>query len=265
MKNPTLASVWPVKRKLTIFINNPYKENEHTSRLFYHTVENAKKMYPDSDVVAFPSEDYRQKQVWKHIYNNKDNIDIACVISTGHIFLEPEKTFELVLEQTKDKRWWAIGHMIDRTNEGFYLRMFNSCYFVNITEMYDDIRHRNEEVIPGFRPSIDRTEWQAFERSIENHHNHYTPLWLEHKEGEVTDLKEHTGSLLIHTGLKKHIRFESFNQAIRDTKEYPYMEYDNYEGKTWMDLLVYLDTKTIPNTENDENYWWFLRDLAIKS
>ena len=87
---------------------------------------------------------------------------------------------------------------------------------------------------------------------------------MKHKEGTVTDLKEHSGSLLIHTGLKKHILFESFNQAVRDTKEYPYMEYDDPNGQTWKDLLVYLDTKTVPNTENDENYWWFFRDLAIK-
>ena len=254
-----------MKRKLTIYVNNPYKENELTTRLFNHTVENAKLMYPDSEVVAFPNEDYRQKQIWKHIDKNKDTIDIACVISTGNIFLEPSKTFELVLEQTSGKRWWAIGHMIDRTDEGFYLRMFNSCYFVNITEMYDEIKLRNGEILPGFRPSINKTEWSAFERSIENHHNHYTPLWLKHKDGVVGDLKEHTGSLLIHTGLKNNIQFESFNQPVRDTKEYPYMDYDDPNGQTWKDMLVYLDTKTIPNTENDENYWWFYRDLEIKS
>lgn len=252
-------------RKLTILVNNPYQQNELSTTLFNHTVENAKIMYPDSEVVAFPETDYRQKLIWNHIHDNKDDIDVACVVSAGHIFLEPESTFYLVLKQMEGKRWWAIGHMIDRTNEGFYLRMFNSCYFVNIPEMYDDIRHRNEEVIPGFRPNISRTEWQAFERSIENHHNHYTPLWLEHKEGEVTDLKEHTGSLLIHTGLKKHIKFESFNQYIRNTKEYPYMDYDSYDDQTWKDYSVYLDTKTVPNTENDENYWWFLRDLETKS
>jgi len=254
-----------MKRKLTIYINNPYKETVLTSRLFDHTVENAKKMYANSDVIAFPKEDYRQKQIWNHIYENKHDLDVVCVVSAGHIFLEPEKTFELVLEQTKDKRWWAIGHMIDRTDEGFYLRMFNSCYFVNVAEMDEDIRYRDGEVIPGFRPSIDRTEWQNFERSKENHHNHYTPLWLTYGTGEVTNLKEHTGSLLIHTGLRKHIKFESFNQAVRDTKEYPYMEYDDYDGQTWKDFMVYLDTLTVPNTENDENYWWFYRDLEIKS
>mgnify|MGYP006101410851 CR=1 FL=1 len=251
------------ERKLTIFINNPYKETELSSRLFYHTVENAKMMYPDSDVVAFPKEDYRQKQIWDHIYRRKDKIDIACVVSAGHIFLEPGKTFELVLEQTKGKRWWAIGHMLERVNEGFYLRMFNSCYFVNITEMYDQILEREGGIVPGFRPSIDRTEWQAFERSKENHHDNYTPIWLQHKQGTVTNLKEHGGSLLISTGLKKHIRFESFNQAVRDSKEYPYMEHDSFDDQTWKDLLVYLDTNTIPNTENDENYWWFYRDFEV--
>jgi hypothetical protein len=88
---------------------------------------------------------------------------------------------------------------------------------------------------------------------------------LKHKNGVVGDLKEHTGSLLIHTGLKNKIQFESFNQPVRDTKEYPYMDYDDPNGQTWKDMLVYLDTKTIPNTENDENYWWFYRDLEIKS
>ena len=254
-----------MNRKLTIFVNNPYQQNDLSTKLFYHTVENAKKMYPDSLVVAFPDSDYKQRQVWKHIHDNKDDIDVACVVSAGHIFLEPESTFKLVLEQMEGKRWWAIGHMIDRTNEGVYLRMFNSCYFVNISEMYEDIRIRDNEVLPGFRPSIDRTTWQAYERSAEDHHGNYTPIWLKYAKGEVTGLKEHTGSLLIHTGLKKHIQFESFNQDIRNTKEYPYMDYDSYDHQTWKDYLVYLDTKSIPNGENDENYWWFLRDLEANS
>ena len=254
-----------MNRKLTIFVNNPYQQNDLSTKLFYHTVENAKKMYPDSLVVAFPDSDYKQRQVWKHIHDNKDDIDVACVVSAGHIFLEPESTFKLVLEQMEGKRWWAIGHMIDRTNEGVYLRMFNSCYFVNISEMYEDIRIRDNEVLPGFRPSIDRTTWQAYERSVEDHHGNYTPIWLKYAKGEVTGLKEHTGSLLIHTGLKKHIQFESFNQDIRNTKEYPYMDYDSYDHQTWKDYLVYLDTKSIPNGENDENYWWFLRDLEANS
>ena len=41
------------------------------------------------------------------------------------------------------------------------------------------------------------------------------------------------------------------------------MEHDSFDDQTWKDLLVYLDTNTIPNTENDENYWWFYRDFEV--
>ena len=52
-------------RKLTILVNNPYEQNNLSTKLFHHTVDNAKQMYPDSEVVAFPDTDYKQRQVWK--------------------------------------------------------------------------------------------------------------------------------------------------------------------------------------------------------
>ena len=142
-----------MNENLTIYISQPMENNSRTDRLFEHTKNNCYEMYPSATINSFPTEDSRQKDIWNSIYFNRDSLGIVCVISAGHIFLEPNKTFELVLEQTKGKTWWAIGHMIDRTTEGFYLRMFNSWYFINVAEMYDFIRERDGQVIPGFRPS----------------------------------------------------------------------------------------------------------------
>ena len=98
-----------------IYISNPYEENKHTNDLYDLTVENVTKMYPNTDVWSSFKEDYRQKELWVDIFNNKDKLDVVCVVTSGHIFLEPGKTWELVKEQVQDKTWWAIGHMLDRT------------------------------------------------------------------------------------------------------------------------------------------------------
>jgi hypothetical protein len=264
-----------------IYISNPYEENKHTNDLYDLTVENVTKMYPNTDVWSSFKEDYRQKELWVDIFNNKDKLDVVCVVTSGHIFLEPGKTWELVKEQVQDKTWWAIGHMLDRTvSKGTYLRMFNSCYFINVKEMKDHIRWEDgpgnhyDQVYPGFRPNggIGSTPWSLFERSTGNHHDDYTPHWIKGAEGvydyhsqglPFVRLKEHGGSVLIHEGFNQGITFESFNQDVRDSKEYCYMEMDNMDDATWYDMARYISTKTIPNTEEDDNYWWFYRHFHI--
>ena len=109
-----------MNENLTIYISQPMENNSRTDRLFEHTKNNCYEMYPSATINSFPTEDSRQKDIWNSIYFNRDSLGIVCVISAGHIFLEPNKTFELVLEQTKGKTWWALGHMLDRTNEGTY-------------------------------------------------------------------------------------------------------------------------------------------------
>lgn len=254
---------------LTIFINQPMENNSRTERLFNYTYENCYKMYPNATIHSYPEEDSRQKQIWTSIYWAREVLGIVCVISAGHIFLEPNKTFELVKEQVKGKTWWALGHMLDRTKEGTYLRIFNSCYFVNIPEIKSAMKKptKTQGPYPGYRPNDGvKGPWKNWIRSKQNHHGHYTPLWIENGRGyyEGPPLKEHCGSVMIHEGIKRNIRFESFNQKIRDSKEFAYMNWDDFNSSDWDDMMVYLDTKTIPNRENDDNYWWFYRDSEIK-
>jgi len=257
-----------MNENLTIYISQPMENNSRTDRLFEHTKNNCYEMYPSATINSFPTEDSRQKDIWNSIYFNRDSLGIVCVISAGHIFLEPNKTFELVLEQTKGKTWWALGHMLDRTNEGTYLRIFNSCYFVNVPEIRSILSKREKGVFPGYRPTGGIKEpWKNWTRSKQNHHGTYTPLWIENGKGyyEGPPLKEHCGSVMIHEGIKRNIRFESFNQKIRDSKEFAYMNWDDFGTIDWENMIGYLDSKVIPNGENDDNYWWFYRDSEIKS
>ena len=58
--------------------------------------------------------------------------------------------------------------MLDRTNEGTYLRIFNSCYFVNVPEIRSILSKREKGVFPGYRPTgglDNKSEWKNFTRS----------------------------------------------------------------------------------------------------
>ena len=248
-----------------IYISNPYPQNELTERLYNLTVDNVLKMYPNVDTWASFEEDYRQKNVWFDIEENKNKLDVVCVVTSGNIFLKPDLTFELVKQQVGNKTWWALGHFLDRVKSGVYLRMFNSCYFINVQAMnviHNVIRKDGNKVLPGYRPNggIGGEPWTNFERSSGNHHDDYTPHWIRGSEGFLdSNLKEHGGSVLIHEGFQKGIQFESFNQRIRDSKEYCYMDMDDMDGQTWQYLSKYLDTNSITNNEEDDNYWWFYR------
>ena len=128
--------------------------------------------------------------------------------------------------------------------------------------IHNVIRKDGNKVLPGYRPNggIGGEPWTNFERSSGNHHDDYTPHWIRGSEGFLdSNLKEHGGSVLIHEGFQKGIQFESFNQRIRDSKEYCYMDMDDMDGQTWQYLSKYLDTNSIPNNEEDDNYWWFYR------
>lgn len=254
-------------KKLAIFVNNPYQRNEQTDRLFNYTVENAIKMYPDADVFYDKQEDYRQQKTWNLIYNVRHEYETACVVSTGNVFLKPNQTYDLVMEQTNLKFWWAIGHIIDRTHQGWYLRLFNSCYFINLKEIADDLVIKDNQVYPGYRPSnMEDLPLNGFLRSDDNHHDNYTPWWVKcNPDAEpITDLKQHGGSLLINEGFKNNVQFESFNQAVRDSKEYLYMEYDDFGDQTWKDLDHYFQTGQGPTDEDAPNYWWYDRVKNIQ-
>ena len=256
--------------RTAIFINQPYNIQDSKGlalKLFEHTVDNAKKMYPNCDVYSDPTEDYRQHLVWKNIYKHKNDYDTAIVISSGNIFLEQEQTLKLVMEQTGHKFWWAIGHVLDRTFQGWYLRLFNSCYFLNLEELRNHLAIVEDQVFPGYRPSgLDHLPLNGFFRSEGNHHDDYTPWWVKNNPDAepITDLKQHGGSLLINEGFKYDVQFESFNQAVRDSKEYLYMEYDHFEDQTWRDLEQYFQNGTVPTDEDAPNYWWYQRAKNIQ-
>ena len=74
-----------------IYISNPYPQNELTERLYNLTVDNVLKMYPNVDTWASFEEDYRQKNVWFDIEENKNKLDVVCVVTSGNIFLKNNK------------------------------------------------------------------------------------------------------------------------------------------------------------------------------
>ena len=256
--------------KTAIFINQPYNiedSNGLTLKLFEYTVDNAKKMYPNCDVYADPTEDYRQKILWQNIYDHKNDYHTAIVISSGNIFLKREETFNLVMEQTNLKFWWAIGHVLDRAKKGWYLRLYNSCYFLNLAELKNHLAIVDDQVFPGYRPSgLEHLPLNGFFRSDGSHHGDYTPWWVKNNPDAepITDLKQHGGSLLINEGFKYDVQFESFNQAVRDSKEYLYMEYDDFNDQTWRDLDQYFQNGTVPTDEDAPNYWWYQRAKNIQ-
>lgn len=256
-------------KKLAIFVNQPYNLEDSKGialELYNKTVQNAKTMYPDVDIYSNHEEDYRQKWIWQEIYDHKNDYEVVMVISSGNCFLKENETYKLAIEQIGKKYWWAVGHVLDRKEQGWYLRLFNSCYFINLDEMRNHLAVVDKQIFPGYRPSgLEHLPLNGFFRSEGNHHDHYTPWWVKNNPDAepITDLKQHGGSLLINEGFKYDVQFESFNQKVRDSKEYLYMEYDHFEDQTWKDLDQYFKNGTVPTDEDAPNYWWYQRAKQV--
>jgi len=139
--------------------------------------------------------------------------EYAIVTRAGHSFLDKE----LFIKELENKRFFIIGHVLDRELVKGYYELHVQCYVIHL---------------PTYRelgcPSIGQQQFHAPhiqvspKRSDENYHDDYTPWWVE--SGTSKRQYEHKahGWNVLSIAFEKKLPVLVFNSAMRKTKEFNY-------------------------------------------
>jgi len=114
-----------------------------------------------------------------------------------------------------------MGHILDRGDR--YFEVHSQCYVVNV-ESYKSLPQR-----PAYTPVPGRKV--AIERSPENYHDDYTPLWVAPRETTVDVAEPAPGADLIDTGLHTGLNVKPFPPSVRNAKLYLYPKKPTYQGQ----------------------------------
>jgi len=178
----------------------------------------------------------------------------AVVITAGTEFINNTKFIEgisnLIYQQID-----LAGHILDRKSA--YYELHEQCYYINLKTYRDlgcpDIGNQ----------CLGRSHsQQSPQRSIENIHDDYTPIWI--LPGEEYRDYEHQchgwNILSIYLSAKKSISI--FDSAVRDNKIYLYQndEKDFYKNLQWINLRYnqcatsFVHTSNTEKTDSDEYF-----------
>lgn len=126
-----------------------------------------------------------------------------------------------------------VGHILDRKER--YYELHYQCYALNVKKMkeinWPDLNHKNDSVLLNVP-----------ERSSENHHDDYTPLWIKSSNEKKNYYELRFGSNLISKILENGYTIKSFCEKVRRYKFYLYPE----NKKNWLKNLTKYKLQFLP-------------------
>jgi hypothetical protein len=145
-----------------------------------------------------------------------ENYDYACVFSTGTEFLNGDACFNELVKLCSDD-FLIKGHILDRGDA--YYELHQQCYLINL-KIYRKLGFPNIG-----KQSLGEKHTQVLpNRSVENIHDSYTPLWI----NQGNSLKEYShkchGWNIIKTALEFNYVITAFDNNVRDNKKHLYPE-----------------------------------------
>jgi hypothetical protein len=140
----------------------------------------------------------------------------AVVFSTGTEFINGNKFFkEIEILTTKD--FYVHGHILDRGDA--YYELHNQCYLLNLSKYQELGCPKIGQYAPGVRHSQTIPE-----RSVENLHDDYTPLWIKPGNTDKTYNHQLHGWNLISKILSVGGTISAFGVNVRNNKKHYYPE-----------------------------------------
>ncbi len=106
----------------------------------------------------------------------------------------------------------CLGHILDKENE--YLELHPQCFVLNM-DLYKKIgrpNYENHRVIDNL---------QKYQRSTENFHDNYTPMWIKKDSGQISSYTTF-GSEIISRALCEGYNVVPFNETLRNAKIFLY-------------------------------------------
>lgn len=172
--------------------------------------------------------------------------DYAVVFSTGNEFINGNEFFQSVSELIKQD-FFIAGHILDRGDA--YYELHQQCYIVNLKHF----RNLGNPLV-GKQHLGFKHEQVAPERSLENYHDDYTPLWI--LPGKLTRCYNHQchGWNLIKVGLENNLPILVFDSTIRNSKKhfYPESPKDFYKNLSWAYRRLYYCKEVFVHSSNTE-------------
>lgn len=132
-------------------------------------------------------------------------VDSGTVFNDVDAFAESLKTYP---------HQGLIGHIIDPLDKDKFYSLHPQCFLINVNQFDEDVFADGEFVYP------------SVQRSSQNIHDEYTPLWLKPMEGQ--HFKAHTqndfGQKILARQLMQNKIVSNWHQKIRDNKIYLYRD-----------------------------------------
>ena len=182
------------------------------------------------------------------------NIDYLLVFSVGTDILDANVLFKKILDYIKNEKFSFVGHVLDRKD--FFYKVHPQTILINLNWY-------KENNMPIFGDDIVES-WTTFElnRSEENYHDDYTPLWISKNARTKKYSRKLLGWNFIKTALDSSYPILIFNEDIRQSKKYLYPE-DNTSCVS--QILSILDKICRPNNFilNNEHFTSFVPQQNI--
>lgn len=171
----------------------------------------------------------------------------ALVFSTGTEFINGREFFNS-LEDLINDDFFIYGHILDRGTA--YYELHHQCYLINL-EIY---RKLNCPAIGQLELGAKHTQVIP-ERSVENIHDDYTPIWV--NTGYQTKSYDHKchGWNILSLALTYNLPVKIFNNNIRHNKKhlYPESKKDFLENLNWVYFREKYAASEFIHTENTEH------------
>lgn len=142
----------------------------------------------------------------------------AVMLATGTEFINGYAFLDEVEKFCADKHFFVAGHILDRKD--LYYELHEQCYIINLTLWkqqgcpaigQEEYYSEHTQLIPN--------------RSDDNLHDDYTPLWV--AKGTVTQTYQHKrhGWNILSAAFNANLPVVVFNKQFRNNKKYYYPEY----------------------------------------
>lgn len=193
-----------------------------------------------------------------------DDSDYVLLITSGNrLYNSKDIIPEIVSEFEKDRELSMMGHILDRKDNWY--EVHHQFVFVRTSHWIQSGR-------PKFGIEGERcSSLPNINRSYENFHDDYTPLWVTLGEGSTTisnDLKD--GWSLLSGLLRNGFKVKPFTQRIRSMKGFCYPEYnsdkfyDLITDKRRSDDIDYTKRVLLNNLLSPSNSVWVFNTEEIK-
>lgn len=145
-----------------------------------------------------------------------EEFEYACVFSTGTEFINGSTGLDELVKECNNQ-FFIKGHILDRGDA--YYELHQQCYLINLKK-YKDL---NFPEIGNLSLSDKHTQIKP-NRSTDNIHNDYTPLWISSGDNQKTYYHKCHGWNIVRVALQNNYTIEAFRNNVRENKKHLYPE-----------------------------------------